>query len=92
MVLQLHKHRDDHGDRAQHLHDQLVGERRHCRSYLQLGSIDIFSKPCQSEQLRILTRLRRDAVTVAWGLAGDQHADRVGAVVDCLVPLAGRDF
>ena len=33
-----------------------------------------------------------NAVAVAWGLAGDQHAHGLGAAIECLVTLARRDF
>jgi hypothetical protein len=29
---------------------------------------------------------------VAWGLAGDQHTQGLGAAIECLVRLAWRDF
>ena len=32
------------------------------------------------------------SVAVAWGLAGDEDADRVGASIQCLMLLAGGDF
>jgi hypothetical protein len=46
--------------------------------------------------LRLLSRLdtwlRGDAIAVAWGLAGDQHAYGFGAAVEGLMLLAWGDF
>ena len=74
------------------MHDQLVEQRRHRGSDLQLSN-----KRKMGERLRFVAPfgdwdLGGNAVAVAWGLAGDQHAHGFGAAIKCLMALAWRDF
>lgn len=57
------------------------------------GQGEIPKQPRFGEAVHVWdTWLRGDAVAVAWGLAGDEHAHGFGAAIEGLVTLAGRDF